>query len=228
MLIVCVNYLPDVRNTRDTFQVLFFKMGNVVVRLVLNNGKEVDMVCANTEQSRELFEAFASDNGKWMKAIERDEYGNYRLLTTNAGWLWWQAATAALLSEQQTKGEHEITTAQKSEAIHLAANRAQEDAPVGFAWSGWACMYPGKLPRLYGALEIASVNLDAENGDQLIHLSTSPDPKVQADALDAARYRFLRDTCWSSDKELATVISLQMNKVWDEKIDEAMARNKEE
>jgi hypothetical protein len=50
----------------------------------------------------------------------------------------------------------------------------------------------------------------------------------QADALDAARYRFLRETCWSSDKELATVISLQMNKVWDEKIDEAMARNKEE
>ncbi len=50
----------------------------------------------------------------------------------------------------------------------------------------------------------------------------------QADALDAARYRFLRDTCWSSDKELATVISLQMNKVWDEKIDEAMARNKKE
>lgn len=45
---------------------------------------------------------------------------------------------------------------------------------------------------------------------------------------DAARYRFLRDTCWSSDKELATVISLQMNKVWDEKIDEAMARNKKE
>lgn len=50
------------------------------------------MVCANTEQSRELFEAFASDNGKWMKAIERDEYGNYRLLTTSVGWLWWQAA----------------------------------------------------------------------------------------------------------------------------------------
>ena len=50
----------------------------------------------------------------------------------------------------------------------------------------------------------------------------------QTDALDAARYRFLRDTYWSSDKELATVISLQMNKVWDERIDEAMARNKKE
>jgi len=64
----------------------------------------------------------------------------------------------------------------------------------------------------------------------LVHLdrrSAAPQAN-QADALDAARYRFLRDTCWSSDKELATVISLQMNKVWDEKIDEAMARNKKE
>ena len=63
------------------------------------------MTCTNIEQERERFEAFASDNGKWMKAIERDANGNYRLLTTNTGWLWWQAATAALLSEQQRKGE---------------------------------------------------------------------------------------------------------------------------
>ena len=28
---------------------------------------------------RELFEAVASDNGKWPKAIERDARGNYRL-----------------------------------------------------------------------------------------------------------------------------------------------------
>ena len=138
----------------------------------------------------------------------------------------------------------EEVLAQRIAELAAAATQAQEDA----CWSGWACMYPGKLPRLYGALEIASVNLDAANGDRLIRLSTSPDPKAQADAedqdvltmanaliaqrttdaLDAARYRFLRDTCWSSDKELATVISLQMNKVWDEKIDEAMARNKEE
>ena len=74
-----------------------------------------------------------------------------------------------------------MSTAQKSETLDLAATQAQEDAPVGFAWSGWACMYPGKLPRLYGALEIASVNLDAANGDRLIHLSTSPDPKAQED-----------------------------------------------
>jgi hypothetical protein len=70
--------------------------------------------------------------------------------------------------------------------------------------------------------------LDGESvlAQRIAELSTTT--QAQADALDAARYRFLRDTCWSSDKELATVISLQMNKVWDEKIDEAMARNKEE
>ena len=123
----------------------------------------------------------------------------------------------------------ESVLAQRIAKLSAAATQAQEDAPVGFAWSGWACMYPGKLPRLYGALEIASVNLDAENGDQLIHLSTSPDPKAQADARDAARYRWLRDNDLYADKELGPVIRLQLNAIWDEKIDAAMAahaRNK--
>lgn len=38
-------------------------------------------------------------------------------------------------------------------------------------WSGWACQYPGKMPRLYGDLAIAKLNCDSENGDQLIFLS---------------------------------------------------------
>mgnify|MGYP003599080275 CR=1 FL=1 len=49
----------------------------------------------NTDQERELFEAFASDNGKWLKAIERDAKGNYLLLTTVVGWMWWRAARSA-------------------------------------------------------------------------------------------------------------------------------------
>ena len=53
------------------------------------------MTPQNTDQDRELFEAFTSDNGKWLKAIERDAHGNYRLLTTSVGWLWWQAARSA-------------------------------------------------------------------------------------------------------------------------------------
>ena len=49
------------------------------------------------------------------------------------------------------------------------------------------------------------------------------------DAKDAARYRWLRDNDWNADKELGPVIRLQLNAIWDVKIDEAMAaqaRNK--
>lgn len=49
----------------------------------------------STEQERELFEAVASDDGKWPQAIERDAKGNYLLLTTANGWMWWQAARRA-------------------------------------------------------------------------------------------------------------------------------------
>ena len=42
------------------------------------------------------------------------------------------------------------------------------------------------------------------------------------DAKDAARYRLLRDSDWNADKDLGPVIRLQLNALWDVKIDEAM------
>ena len=47
-------------------------------------------------------------------------------------------------------------------------------------------------------------------------------PAAQADAKDAARYRWLRDNDWNADKDLGPVIRLQLNALWDVKIDEAM------
>ena len=44
-----------------------------------------------------------------------------------------------------------------------------------------------------------------------------------ADVRDAARYRWLRDNDWNADKDLGPVIRLQLNAIWDVKIDEAMA-----
>ena len=86
------------------------------------------------------------------------------------------------------------------------------------------------LAENFPELNMANYNPDdvEELNNWGIEIANCAEELAQADARDAARYRFLRDTCWSSDKELATVISLQMNKVWDEKIDEAMARNKKE
>jgi hypothetical protein len=49
----------------------------------------------HTDAERALFEAVASDDGKWPKAIERDAKGNYLLLTTANGWMWWRAARRA-------------------------------------------------------------------------------------------------------------------------------------
>lgn len=45
-------------------------------------------------------------------------------------------------------------------------------------WSGWACQYPGKLPRLYGAREIAKLNYDPENGDRMLFLSEYAAPQA--------------------------------------------------
>lgn len=54
----------------------------------------------STEQERAEFEAVASDNGKWPQAVERDAKGNYLLLTTANGWMWWQAARRAQVVPQ--------------------------------------------------------------------------------------------------------------------------------
>ncbi|MGE8519727.1 MAG: hypothetical protein ACN6OK_05740 [Alcaligenes faecalis] len=45
----------------------------------------------------------------------------------------------------------------------------------GDSWSGWACQYPGKLPRLYGAKDIAVANHHPEEGDRLIFLTAQQD-----------------------------------------------------
>ena len=48
-----------------------------------------------------------------------------------------------------------------------------------------------------------------------------------AQALDAARYQFLRDGEWR-DTELEPFIRLQLNTMWDAKIDAAIAAQKGE
>ncbi|GAB1836864.1 hypothetical protein MyNCGM121_36430 [Achromobacter xylosoxidans] len=48
-------------------------------------------------------------------------------------------------------------------------------------WSGWACQYPNKLPRLYGSKEIARLNCDAANGDRVLFLSEHAAPQASAE-----------------------------------------------
>ena len=60
-------------------------------------------------------------------------------------------------------------------------------------------------------------------------LAAAPTPPAQAaDSVleDAARYRYLRDGDWREHEELESVIRLQLNTLWDAKIDAARAAQK--
>lgn len=61
------------------------------------------MTHTSTEQMRAEFEALASDQGKWPKAIERDAKGDYMLMQIAAGWQWWQQAWQAATKQPDRK-----------------------------------------------------------------------------------------------------------------------------
>lgn len=68
-------------------------------------------------------------------------------------------------------------------AMERALRRTDDAQKPSDGWSGWACQYPGRLPRLYGARSIAEVNLDEENGDRLLMLVEST-PALRPAAAD--------------------------------------------
>jgi hypothetical protein len=80
------------------------------------------------------------------------------------------------------------------------------------------------------AYDLTARHRQNEVGESAVVLMASVQRKTptavqtqQADAQDAARYRYLRDVYWGDDKEFMDMITLQMNKIWDEKIDAAIA-----
>ena len=57
----------------------------------------------------------------------------------------------------------------------------------------------------------------------LFHAAPVQQAAPAGDAKDAARYRYLRDGDWREREELEPVIRLQLNTLWDAKIDAAIA-----
>jgi hypothetical protein len=62
----------------------------------------------------------------------------------------------------------------------------QEGDGYGEGWSGWAIQYPGKLPKLYGAEEIARLNWAPDAGADLVQLA-EVDRVTAGDWLAAAK-----------------------------------------
>ena len=82
------------------------------------------MTHTSTEQERKLFEAVASDDGKWPQAIERDAKGNYLLLTTANDWMWWQAARQA----QVAPSSKNATVNVWQQALHEEEDEEDDDS----------------------------------------------------------------------------------------------------
>lgn len=75
------------------------------------NNSSATLKTAEGEDERALFEAVASDHGLWPKAIERDAKGNYLLLTTANGWMWWQHARSTPTAAPQAVAAQAPTAA---------------------------------------------------------------------------------------------------------------------
>lgn len=54
---------------------------------------------SNEQKMREAFENYASDGGKWLRAIQTDGR-NYALMSTEMSWRTWQSAWQAPLADQ--------------------------------------------------------------------------------------------------------------------------------
>ncbi len=138
----------------------------------------------------------------------------------------WCRQAAAELRRQHARIE-------ELESQLAAAQQPPETTPVELQEPvGWFHRHPNECKN--GELcnyQIASG--DRKNGweesplytEQQVHalLIGVPTPAAYADTKDAARYRWLRDNDWRNDEKMEPVIRLQLNAIWDEKIDAAMA-----
>ncbi|MDH1429138.1 hypothetical protein N5J23_04960 [Comamonas aquatica] len=131
----------------------------------------------HTDAERALFEAVASDDGKWPQAIERDAKGNYLLLTTANGWMWWQAARRAPAAPVPQGWIDPNDKAQKQYLPHIGervlfkhdgrvylgkhtGGSFKAEYPFGKTFGTWDCMwmYPSALDAAAPQPPEATVN----------------------------------------------------------------------
>jgi len=62
------------------------------------------LTAQETEQTRQFFEQWFSDDGQWPQAVQRSGEG-YRLAQAQSSWVAWQAATGACLHQMKIKKE---------------------------------------------------------------------------------------------------------------------------
>lgn len=102
----------------------------------------------------------------------------------------------------------------------VSQQEAQE--PHGWLYEWTHSSATGRPDATYTAFTTDEAHARKHDNCRAIYTSPQPSPAAQGDALDAARYRFLRDGEWR-DTDLEPFIRLQLNTLWDAKIDAARA-----
>ena len=129
---------------------------------------------------------------------------------TGAWLVFGQDVETRVSAQRVTQGKDHIAQDRKMAAAPVCETDAQEPVAWRFQTStGWH------------STTDASAALRVSKHHAIEPMYTAPQP--QADTLDAARYRYLRDVDWRYSGELEAVIRLQANALWDVKIDEAIA-----
>ena len=138
-----------------------------------------------------------------------------------------------------------MTQTQQPEALRLA-RKFEEVGFMGdhrFAKDHWCRQAAAELRHQHARIEELEAQLSAigaggveplrkqaaETSNDILTMADALIIQRTADARDADRYRWLRDNDLYVNKELEPVVRLQLNAIWDVKIDEAMAaqaRNK--
>ena len=136
-----------------------------------------------------------------------------------------------------------MTTTQQPEALRLAdAVRTHDEHPRVHLYNRVASELRHQHARIaelesqlaaigaIGAIGVEPLRKQAaETSNDILTMADALIIQRTADARDADRYRWLRDNDLYVNKELEPVVRLQLNAIWDVKIDEAMAaqaRNK--
>ena len=122
-----------------------------------------------------------------------------------------------------------MTTTQQPEALNLEEFRAKVTRAAREPLLARIAELEAQLSAI-GAGGVEPLRKQAaETSNDILTMADALIIQRTADARDADRYRWLRDNDLYVNKELEPVVRLQLNAIWDVKIDEAMAaqaRNK--
>ena len=163
----------------------------------------------NTDQECSEFEAWATANNKYHVS----GYNPHSDL-----WEAWQASRRAtaetVISEAQVLA---ITTAYEQGVGKGHQSYDRKEAITNPYGDEWGCDSAWQMGYDEGREQ---AERKAPAPQSLAGVSA---PDAQTDAKDAARYRWLRDNDLYVNKDLEPEVRLQLNAIWDVKIDEAMA-----